>query len=70
VGKRNALLHAKPGTDKDGGQRLFDKETAWTIASIDALSDEFALCSRTFNAFLYGELKDKTKAEAAQLVSN
>ena len=53
VKRRNDLMHAKPGTASTGEQRLFREGTEWTIASIDALADEFAALDITLNDFFY-----------------
>ncbi|QHD09780.1 hypothetical protein [Pseudomonas sp. R76] len=57
VKSRNGLLHAKPGTDKDGGQRLFRDGASWTTASLKEIADEFTECSLIFNAYIHGPLK-------------
>jgi hypothetical protein len=36
---RNGLMHAKLGTDKDGGQRLFRNGQSWTIETINDAAD-------------------------------
>jgi hypothetical protein len=64
VDKRNTLVHANPATAPGGAQRLLHKGHQWTTDAVDAVADEFALCSRTFNAFLYGELKRKEKQDS------
>ncbi len=60
VKKRNALLHAKPGTATDGSQLLFRNGNPWTISAIDALADEFAALSIKANALLHGSLNDQS----------
>ena len=57
VKSRNSLLHAKPGTDKDGGQRLFRNSVPWTAASLTAIADEFTESSIIFNEYIHGPLK-------------
>lgn len=54
---RNAIMHGKPGTDLDSGQRLFRDSVAWTVASLNDASDKFTACSLRLNALLYGFLK-------------
>jgi transcriptional regulator with XRE-family HTH domain len=44
VRTRNALLHAKPGTE-DGAQRLFRDGLAWTVQMIDDAADAFTACN-------------------------
>ncbi|WP_201701088.1 hypothetical protein [Paraburkholderia hiiakae] len=56
VHRRNGLLHGKPGTDEDGGQRLFRNGVAWTEDDIGTVVDDFTECSLTLNSFLYGAL--------------
>jgi hypothetical protein len=57
VQRRNGLLHGKPGTDRDGSQRLFRDGVAWTEDEIEAVADDFTECSETLNTFLYGALR-------------
>jgi hypothetical protein len=45
VQERNGLLHGKPGTATNGNQRLFRHGQEWSIAAIEAFSDEVAACS-------------------------
>ncbi len=54
---RNGLMHAKPGTDHDQGQRLFRDGQAWTIDAINDAADAFTGCSLRLNAMLHGPLK-------------
>lgn len=56
VEDRNGLMHGKPGTDNDGGQRLFRHGTAWSVEMINDAADRFAACSIRLNSFLYGFL--------------
>jgi hypothetical protein len=53
---RNAPMHAKPGTDKDGGQRLFRDGQSWTIETINDAADAFTACSIRLNDLLHGAL--------------
>lgn len=57
VKTRNAILHGKPGTAKDGGQRLFRNGKVWTREDFDDASDKFTACSMRLNSFLYGFLE-------------
>ena len=57
VQRRNELLHGKPGTDKDGEQRLFRSGVAWTEDEIGKVADDFTECSITLNSLLYGALR-------------
>ena len=56
VEARNGLMHGKPGTDTDGGQRLFRHGTAWSVEMINDAADRFTACSGRLNGFLYGFL--------------
>jgi hypothetical protein len=56
VETRNKLVHAKPGTDSDGGQRLFRDGQPWTVEMIDVAADAFTACSGRLNALLHGFL--------------
>jgi hypothetical protein len=51
------LLHGEPGTEKDGGQRLFRNGVAWTEDEIGDVADDFTECSLTLNALLYAALR-------------
>jgi hypothetical protein len=53
---RNALMHAKPGTDTDDEQRLFRNGHPWKIERINDLADEFTACSIRLNDLLHGVL--------------
>jgi len=55
---RNNLLHAKPGMDPDGRQRLFRDGDQWTIDEIEAVADAFTGCSLRLDACLAGLLAD------------
>jgi hypothetical protein len=57
VKKRNDVLHGKPGTAKNGDQRLFNAGQELKIADLEAIGDEFAVGSHQLNALLYGVLK-------------
>jgi len=57
VQTRNGIMHGKPATDTDGGQRLFRDGVAWTVESLNAAADEFTECSIRLNDLLYGFLK-------------
>jgi hypothetical protein len=52
VSLRNDLLHAKPGSDSDGAQRLFRNGQPWSIEAINDAADAFVACSLRFNALL------------------
>jgi hypothetical protein len=54
VKDRNGLMHGKPGTDTDGGQRLFRHGTAWSVEMINDAADRFTACSMRLNALFYG----------------
>jgi len=56
VERRNALLHAKPGTAPAGEQQLFRNGTPWTVSMIEDVADEFATSSNRLNALLHGYL--------------
>lgn len=47
--RRNALMHANPGTASNGDQRLFRHGDEWTIDEINALSDEITACAGELN---------------------
>jgi len=47
--ERNHLMHAKPGTNSDGEQRLFYFEHEWTIERVQEVADKFANCGMTLN---------------------
>lgn len=54
---RNGIMHGKPGTAPDGGQRLFRDGAPWTPEMLEDAADEFAACSALLNALLYDQLK-------------
>jgi hypothetical protein len=56
VERRNALLHAKPGTASGGEQQLFRNGTPWTVDMIEDSADEFATSGIRLNALLHGYL--------------
>jgi len=57
VETRNALLHGKPGTAKNGKQRLFRDGTEWTIERVNEAADMFAECDMRLNAIYHERLK-------------
>jgi hypothetical protein len=73
VNTRNALLHAKPGTD-EVAQRLFQyvklgkdhferNGQPWTVETINDAADEFTACSNRLNAMLHGPLHASSGAD-------
>ena len=54
---RNAICHGKPGTDVDGGQRLFRDGQPWTVETIGDAADAFSTCQIKLNDLLYGFLR-------------
>lgn len=50
---RNAICHGKPGTDVDGGQRLFRDGCPWTVERIAEAADAFSACQIKLNDILY-----------------
>lgn len=56
VDVRNALMHANPGTDIDGGQRLFRDGKPWQLSDINDAADQFTRCSLSLNAILHTHL--------------
>jgi hypothetical protein len=52
VGTRNNLLHAKPGFNADGEERLFRDGDQWTIAELDAVSLAFHRCAARLESWL------------------
>lgn len=67
VTSRNGLMHGKPGTDKDGSQRLFRHGSAWTIEAVNDFADTCAVTARAFNKILYGALAE---GKAVKLQNN
>lgn len=55
---RNNLLHARPGTDSDGRQRLFRDGDQWTIDEIEGVADAFTECSMRLDGFLRNMLAE------------
>ena len=47
--ERNRLVHAKPGTNSDGEQRLFYFGYEWTVERVQEMADRFASCGMTLN---------------------
>lgn len=45
VGTRNNLLHAKPGYNNQGQERLFRDGDQWTISELEAVAAAFHKCS-------------------------
>ena len=58
VARRNDLLHAQPGTERESDQRLFRNGVVWLTEDVDALYFEFAACDLRLNETYYGFLKD------------
>jgi len=56
VQERNGLLHGKPATAPNGDQHLFRVGREWTIAAIDAFSDEVTACSIMLNDMVHKHL--------------
>ena len=54
VAVRNAICHGKPGTDADGGQRLFREGQPWTVRTLGDAADAFCECQIKLNDLLYG----------------
>jgi hypothetical protein len=54
--KRNPLVHAKPGTNSAGEQRLFYFGYEWTIERVHKVADEFASCGITLTRLFYEPL--------------
>ncbi len=61
VETRNAIVHANPGTDTDGGQKLFRNGKAWSVDDLNTASDSFTECSMELNAMLHGFLKNENQ---------
>lgn len=47
--ERNRLVHAKPGTNQVGEQRLFYFGYEWTVERVQAVADRFTQCGMTLN---------------------
>lgn len=56
VGTRNNLMHAKPGVDQDGRQRLFRDGDQWTIDEMNAVADAFGECGQRLAKCLVEDL--------------
>lgn len=56
VQERNGLLHGKPITAKNGDQQLAKGNQEWTIAEIDAFSDDVMACSILLNDMVHKHL--------------
>jgi len=52
VSTRNNLLHAKPGVDAEGRDRLFRDGDQWTIGEMERVADAFSACSLRLAAWL------------------
>jgi hypothetical protein len=53
--ERNRLIHAKPGTNATGQQRLFYFGFEWTPQRIDDVADRFSNCATRLNAMMYSQ---------------
>jgi hypothetical protein len=58
VGTRNNLVHAKPGTARDGSAGLFRLGDHWTLAELEGVADAFATCSARLEKALGGLLSE------------
>jgi hypothetical protein len=56
VRERNGLLHGKPASALNGDQRLFRHGSEWTIAAVDAFSDEVTACQILLNDLVHVHL--------------
>ena len=54
--RRNDLLHANPGTDADGSQRLFRDGVTWSPRDIQEFADQTTRCSEILNDILHTHL--------------
>jgi hypothetical protein len=54
VGTRNNLLHAKPGFNDQGQERLFRDGDQWTIGELEAVAAAFERCSARLEDWLQG----------------
>ncbi len=52
VRSRNNLLHAKPGLNAAGEQRLFRDGDQWTLEELHGIARAFAACARRLADFL------------------
>ena len=53
VRSRNNLLHARPGVNGAGEQRLFRDGDQWTLDELEAVADAFTACSIRLGAWLH-----------------
>ena len=60
VADRNALMHGKPGTAKNGDQRLFRHGSELSINDVNDLSDRCVRAGGHLNALLYNELAESS----------
>jgi len=58
VTDRNALMHGKPGTAKNGDQRLFRNGNQLSISIVDDFSDRCVRTGEHLNALLHNELAE------------
>lgn len=58
INDRNAIMHGKPGTAKDGAQRLFRHGNELSISYINDFSDRCVRAGANLNALLYDELAE------------
>lgn len=58
VDERNALMHGKPATARDQGQRLFRDGAEWSVDKINEAADAFTAGSIPLNAALHGFLAE------------
>lgn len=54
--QRNALLHANPGTDVGGEQRLFRHGAVWRLKDVERLADEVSACELELVEIFYNGL--------------
>lgn len=55
---RNGLMHGKPGTAKNGDQRLFRHGSELSVNDVNDFSDRCVRTGRNLNALLYNELAE------------
>ena len=53
TGRRNDLLHANPGTAKNGDQHLFRFGSEWTIQTVNEVADEFTAAQIVLNDYFH-----------------
>lgn len=58
VADRNALMHGKPGTAKNGNQRLFRDGSELSIDDVNNFSDRCVRVAGHLNALLHNELAE------------